>query len=209
MRSSWARIFLWPAIAVVLTLAGCATTEIVNQWSHPEYRSLGFKKILVIGVSKQTSIRRSFEDEFVAQLKGAGVNAVSSYQFIKEDGPVEEPRLQEAVKHAGADAALITRLLRVEQRTQVTPGYYEPFPVYGFYRWYSHAWHRYYEPPRVYHYEVYTSETSLYDMRKNQVVWSGTVETTGSGDIKKDIRSYVQVVLKELKQKRFLEPVSL
>jgi len=34
---------------------------------------------MVIGVTKQASIRRTFEDEFVAELKAAGVNAIPSY----------------------------------------------------------------------------------------------------------------------------------
>ena len=49
---------------------------------------------MVIGVSKQPSIRRTFEDEFVTQLKVAGVEAVPSYLYIPEDGQVEENRLQ-------------------------------------------------------------------------------------------------------------------
>lgn len=192
------------ALVVLLTIAGCASTQIVNQWSNPDYTSPHFRKILVIGVSKQTSVRRTFEDEFVAQLKAAGVDAVPSYRYIPEDGPVGEARMQEAVKRAGADAAILTRLVRVEQKTHVTPGYYGLPPAYGFYRWYSSAWLDYYEPPRVYRYEVYTSETSLYDMARNQVVWTGTVQTTAPGEIREEIKSYVEVVMKALNEKNLL-----
>jgi len=197
-------ILLSILLAATVTLAGCASTALVNQWSNPSYNSPFSKKILVLGVSRQASIRRTFEDEFVSQLKAAGYNAVASYNYIPEDGQASESRLRQAVREAGADAAITTRLIRVEERQQVTPGYYQPVHPYGFYGWYSSAWGGYYEPPRVYQYAVYTSETSLYDTNRNQVVWTGTVETTAPGDIRREIRSYIEIVVNALKKKKLL-----
>jgi len=194
-------------VAVILGSTGCgSTTRIVNQWSHPDYASPRFSRILVIGVSKQPSLRRTFEDEFAAKLKAAGVDAVPSYRYIPEDGPVDETRLQAAVKQANADAAIVTRVVRVERKTQVSPGFYQPAPApgFGFYPGYSVAWLGYYEPPMVYQYDVYISETSLYDMARNLLVWSGTAETRAPGDINKEITRYVDVVIKALRSKNLL-----
>jgi Domain of unknown function (DUF4136) len=187
-----------------LTLAGCASTELVNQWSNPLYTSASFKRIVVIGVARQTSIRRTFEDEFAAQLIATGVDAVPSYRYIQEVGQVGEERLKEAVAQAGADAVIITRLVKSEQKTLVTPGFYQPAPGVGLYNWYSAGWSGYYEPPRVYQYEVYTSETSLYDMVKNQVVWTGTARTTSPGNIDKEIKNYAQIMISALKEKNLI-----
>lgn len=190
------------AMAVALGLTACAaSTKIVNQWVNPDYTSPRFRKIMVIGVSKQPSIRRTFEDQFVTKLKAAGVDAVPSYLYIPEDGQVDEGRLQEAVKLANADAVIITRLVRVEKKTEMSPGFYQPGP-FGFYGGYSAAWLGYYEPPRIYQYDVYISETSLYDM--NRLVWAGTVETTDPGDINKEIERYVDTVIDALKSKNLL-----
>ena len=205
MQFSPVRVFV-VAIAVAFVLAGCAATKIVTQWSNPDYASPRFKKILVIGVSKQPSIRRTFEEEFVNKLKAVGVDAVPSYLYITEDGQVDEARLNEAVKKANADAVIITRLVRVEKKTEVSPGFYQPAPAigYGFYGGYSSAWLGYYEPPRIYEYEVYISETSLYDVTKNQMVWTGTAETTDPGDIGNEIKRYVDIVIDALKSKKIL-----
>jgi hypothetical protein len=48
----------------------------------------------------------------------------------------------ETVKQADADAAVITRFVRVEKKTDVTPGFYRPAPAvtFGFYPGYSAAW---------------------------------------------------------------------
>src|SRR5262245_43588141 len=94
---------------------------------------------MVIGVSKQLAIRRKFDAEFVTKLKQAGVEALPSYLYSPEDGQVDESRLQAAVKQAGADAVVITRLVRVEKKSEVSPGFYQPGP-FGFYGGYSAAW---------------------------------------------------------------------
>jgi hypothetical protein len=196
-------MFELACLIAALMFAGCASTELVNQWSNPAYTAPWFKRVMVIAVTRQASIRRNFEDEFVAQLKAAGVDAVPSYQYIPDEGQVEEPLLNKAVLAAGADAAIITRLVQKEQKTQITPGVYPP-PAFGFYGWYSWGWAGYYEPPRVYQYDVYTSETSLYDVTRNQVVWAGTAQTTAPGDIDKEIKNYAEIMIDALKEKNLI-----
>jgi hypothetical protein len=203
MRISQYRI-VGSLIAATLLFGGCAATQVVNQWSNPSYAAVSFKRILVIGVSKQTSIRRNFEDEFVAQLRAAGADAVPSYEFTPENGPVEESRLARAVKQAGADAVITTRLVRVEKKAEYIPGTYRPYPGFGFYRWYSSAWVGFYEPPRLHYYDIYTSETSLHDVRNDRLVWSGIAKTTQLGDIRQETKEYVEVVIAALREKNLL-----
>ena len=199
------RLRALPLAVLVLALAvsGCASSRVVHEWRNPDLASPPrFKKFMVIGVTEQPGLRRSFEDAFVRRLQAAGADAVPSYRFIAEDGPVAETRLREAVAQAGADATLVTRLLRVEQKYQVSPSYYPPGPGFGFYRGYMGAWSGYYEP-QVYPYDVYLSETSLYDTAKNDLVWSGTVETTPTG-IRNDIARYVDAVIQALQKQNLL-----
>jgi len=197
------RIVGW-LIAVALLLGGCAATQIINQWSDPGYPAASFKRIMVIGVSKQSSIRRTFEDEFVARLKAAGTDAVPAYEFIPEDGQAEEPRLDQAVKQAGADALITTRLVRVEKQAEYIPGTYGPYPGFGYYRWYSNAWVGFYEPPRLRFYDIYISETSLHDVRNDRLVWSGIAKTTKLDDIRSEIQGFVDVVVAALREKNLL-----
>ena len=198
------RLFRTVAAATALTLAACASTELVNQWSNPAYTSPSFKKIMVIGVTKQAGIRRTFEDEFVAQLKAAGVSAIPSYLYIPQDGPVGEAVLKQALKEAGADAVMITRLVGVQKKTKIAPGYYPPDPAMAVHPLYTTAWNDYYEPPIVYQSEVYTSETSLYDTLKNQVVWRGTAQTTAPGNLSQEIKNYAEIIIGALKDKMLI-----
>lgn len=198
------RLPLLPFVLAWLFVTACGSSSyVVQQWSSPDYVAPRFERIMVIGVTRQAGLRRSFEDEFVAKLKAAGVDAVPSYRFIAEDGPVAEPRLHEAVKQAGADAIITTRLVQVDRKIQTSPGVYRPAP-YGIYGGYAGAWSGYYEPPTVYQYDVFVSETNLFDMKKDQLVWSGTVETRDPRDIKKELPRYVDTVIDALKKRNIL-----
>jgi hypothetical protein len=68
-------------------------------------------------------MRRNFEDEFVAQLRVNGLDAVPSYRYASGDERIDEAKLKEVVKAAGADAAIIARPVNVEQKTEVGPSY--------------------------------------------------------------------------------------
>ena len=195
------RALYFAALVLSLAAAGCASTRVVHEWRNAELASPPrFKKIMVVDMSAQPGIRRSLEDEFVVRLKAAGVDAVPSYRYIAEDGPVAEPRRREALVQAGADAALVTRLVRVDQIYPASPYYYyPPVPRAGFYRG---PWYGYYGPP-AYPYEVYVSETSLYDTERNELVWSGTVETSPTG-VNEDIPRYVNAVIEALQKQNLL-----
>jgi hypothetical protein len=200
------RVGVVTVLVLALGLAACASTRVVNQWRNPAYAAPGFQRIVVVGISTQPSLRRTFEDEFVARLREAGQDAVPSYRVLPEEGQVEEARLREAVRQAGADGVIVTRLVRVDREARVSPGYYRPAPPLGFglYDVYSAAWFGYYEPPTVYQYDVYTFETTLHDARTNTVVWTGTLQTTSPRDIGKEIRRYVGTVIDALRSQNIL-----
>jgi hypothetical protein len=199
-RMSWASVL---GVAT-LVLAACASTSLTNSWRDPAYTGPQLKKVMVMGVSTQPSVRRVFEDEFVNELKAAGVEAVASYTLIPQDGKADEATLQRAVHESGADGAVISRLVKKETKTQVSPAIYSPVPGFGFYGWYSAAWIGYYEPPTVYQYDVVTSETSLYDIDAQRLLWAGTTETFSPSNVRKDTRDLAKLIIDALKQQHLI-----
>ena len=187
-------------VVAAVAVAGCASTELVSQWKSPAFSGPPLKKVMVVGVSSQPATRRIFEDEFSAALKAAGVTAVPSYTVIPQDGQAEQAVLEQAVKDLGADGVLITRLVSREQKTQVTPGYYQPVPTMGVYGWYSSAWMGYYEPPTVYQYDVVTADTSVYSVNAGKLLWSGTTETFDPTDVAKETRGFAKIIIAALKK---------
>jgi hypothetical protein len=184
---------------LVATFAsGCASTQIVNAWQDPKFSGPPLKRVMVIGVTKQAGIRRTFEDQFVRELEAKGLDAVASYAFIPEDGEVPKERLTEAVKESGVQSVLITRLVKVETQTQVYAAPYAGAPYLGFYGYYSWAWVAYYDPPQVYTYDVVTAETNLFDAGSDTLIWSGTTQTFAPRNTKKDAREFANVIIKAL-----------
>jgi hypothetical protein len=187
---------------IVLAVAACAATKLTNSWSDPNYKGPALKKLLVVGVSSQPAVRRTFEDEFVKELNAAGVDAVASYTFIPEGGRAEEARLTQALKESSADGALITRLIRVDVQTQVSPAFRAP--GMGFYGGYSGAWAGYYDPPMVSQTDTLVVETNLYGVNDSQLLWSGTTQTFAPTDIKQDIQGFAKLIIGTLKKQKLI-----
>jgi hypothetical protein len=197
--------FTFCLLTAMLFLAGCASTPmLVSQWSNPAYKWPSFKKIAVSCVDGHISIRRNCEDEFVAQLSAGGIDALPSYRSFPEDTKLDETKVKQMAKEAGADGALIVRSVGVEEKTEVSPTYF-PSPGFGIFgRHVSATWHGWYGAPRIYRYEEYTSEATLNDLKKNEVVWTGTLKTTAPDNVDSAIKSYVGNVIGALKEKNLL-----
>jgi hypothetical protein len=186
-------------LAVAVLLAACASTTLENQWKSPDYTGAPMRKMLVVGVTKQPSVRRVFEDEFASKLKAAGVEGIPSYTLIPDDGQVDQAKLEAAVAQAGADGVLITRLVKKEQNTQVSGGYAPVAPM-GFYGGYRSAWMGYYEPVTVNQYDVVTLETSVYSAQQSKLVWSGMTESFAPTDVKKETGAFAEVIIGALRK---------
>jgi hypothetical protein len=192
-------------VLVTLTLSGCSTTTtspIVSEWRNPAYAPGPFKRIMVGGPSGNASVRRSFEDEFVAQLKAAGVDASASYRYIPEDQGIDENRLRQAAHEARADAMLFPRSVQTEQKTKLSPSL--PFSIGIFGPNVGASWSGPAGSPSVSRYKEYTSETVLYDVARSELVWSATIKTTEPENVQTAIKSYVAAVMKALEAQNLL-----
>jgi hypothetical protein len=201
------------ALLAGLTLGpgGCASTRITAAWSDPAYPGPPFRRILVVGVTPESAVRRVFEDEFVRALQGAGVEAVASYTLLPEDGPAALERLKDAVEHERADGVLVTRVVGVDRRTEYSPGYVTAAPgiawSHSLYGYYGAAW-AFYEPPVVREYEVVTLETNLWEARNprddGHLVWSVSTETFAPEDTRKETEELATILIRELRQRGLL-----
>jgi hypothetical protein len=188
----------------VLALVGCAATTLQNSWRDPNYKGPPLKKVMVVGVSNQADTRRTFEDEFVKQLKADGVEGIQSYIFIPQNGKAEEAQVKEALQKSGADGVLITRLVRVDVNTQVVPAY-SAAPGMGLYGGYTGAWGGYYEPAAVYQTDTLVIETSLYGAGDSVLLWSGTTQTFAPTNVKKDMADFAKVIIDALKKQKLIQ----
>jgi len=192
-----------PAL-MTLVLVACAATELTKTWRSPEYTGPALKKLLVVGVSRQPAVRREFEDTFVKQLKASGVAAVASYTLIPEPGPVDPSRMAQAVKQAGADGMLITRLVLADSDTQFTPAF-RPTAATDLPDGYSAAWSGYHEPAAASQPETVILETDLYGISESQHLWSGTTQTFATAaHIQDDIQGFARIIIGALEKQKLI-----
>ena len=186
------------------TLIACsAASPVISEWRNPAYGSATFKRMLVSAPGFATSIRRNFEDEFIAQLWAAGIDALPSYLTLPDEQP-DEASIKQAAQKIGADAALVVRPIQVERKTEYGPSYF-PVPWFGYFGpHFGSSWYGGYGLPSVYRYNEYTSETTVYDIAKNEVVWSGTLRTIEPDNLQTAIKSYVSAITRALSQKNLL-----
>ncbi|QJR14316.1 hypothetical protein [Usitatibacter palustris] len=184
-------------LAALVVVFGCSTAAVKDTWKDPAHAG-AFKQILVVGVSKSDSSRRVFEDGFSAALRASGTGASPSYAVLPETGQVSNERLDEAVKKAGADAVLVTRLLRVKKDVNVSPGYMAPgFYGRGYRGFYGGAYMA--MPPDVNVYEIMTIELTLFNMKTDKPAWSGTSEVTEPGSVAKATEDLAKVMIAKMK----------
>jgi len=204
-RGMLPRIIVVGALMTLLALAGCSTSNfIVSEWRNPAYVAPSFKSVMVGGLSEQTSVRRNFEDEFLTQLRASGVNVLPSYRYIPDGDKVDDAKLKQVARQAGADALILARPVKVEQKNEYGPSYY-PAPSIGIFGGHvGSVWHLPYGGPSVTRYNEYTSEATLYDLAKDEVVWTGTLRTSEQENLNTTVKLYVESVINALKEKNLL-----
>ena len=202
------RFHCFTAVFVVAAAmaAGCASTTLQSTWMDPGYTGGPFKKFFVVGLSaRAVTTRRVFEDIVVAKLQGAGAQAVPAWQFFVDEGQGNEAAMDAAVARSGADALLMTRLLGVDTRTNVStmmvpgpfvgPGFGPAFgPGPGWYGGYS-GW---YAVPQVTQYQIATAETTLFDVKTHRIVWTATSQTFNPTSVQQEAPGLADAVIQAL-----------
>lgn len=194
------RSILQAAIAALLALllAGCASTTLDGTWARAGVTGQRIEgPVLVVGVARDETVRRLYEDQMAAQLAARGVAARRSYEAVPGALPGDgDERLLAAARSAGARYLLSTALIGQEVEQAVR---YEPWPPAGFvgYRgWYSAYW-GWSWPARteVRTYSVYLAQTALIDVATDRVEWTARTRTVAPADLERETRAFVGVIL--------------
>jgi len=206
MRFSW--IGRWSWLALVLLVAGCASTTLTGAWKNPAYTAGAFHRLLVVGATDSATDRRIFEDAFASALRAAGVDAVASYTLIPEEGKIDERRLKDAVRSQNLQGVVMTRLVRVDKQTVVIPGYASTLPSVRYrdnlYGYYATAWGPYGRPAEMREVESVVLETTLWNAADSKLVWTGTTATFAPANVQSATTDFAQVVIGELKARNLL-----
>lgn len=193
------------SLLLITLCAGCSATSLEGSWRNPAYSGGGsFRKVMVIVVSQDASMRRSTEDAFGAELAARGVQSVPSYTLLPQDTQVSNDQLTAAVQQSGADAVLAARLIDKSQQTStyISSGP-SMYPSYAGY--YTSGW----SPASTsssYTYDVFTIETKFYQVSPETLVWTGTTKTSDPTDREREIKSFAHIITSALTKQSLLPP---
>jgi hypothetical protein len=180
---------------VAAALVGCAAnTQFNGVWVNPEAGNrVPVKNVLVVAINRDPTARRIYEDTMVAQLASRGTKAQASYRIFPDDAPPPPPIVEAAVRQAGVDCLLVSRVMRETTDIRVTPGHsYGPA---GFAGMWTGA---YSVPPNVYTVQKVVIDTRLFYAKDFVVLWSGTSTTEPTSSMEKTIAEFGTILTKAL-----------
>jgi hypothetical protein len=193
------------ATAVVITqLAACSTTYVSSLWRDPTYQ-VKPHKIMIIGIAKSPANKRTLEDDFAKQLKLQGTDAVSSYAILPDDKDGNKDAIAAKMKEQGADAVLITRIAsRKTVYTNLLEVYAPPQSYRTWQNYYEYGYGNITSPNDVEETKYAVMETNMYDAGNDKLIWSASSETQITGTDQNFIKSYVNVMVKNMTQQKLL-----
>ena len=168
--------------AGLLMAAGCSSTKLISVWKAPEAGRSPFTKIVAVAVSADSGLRRGAEDQMV-RLIGAE-KAIPSYSVVPDAELKDKEKAKERVKAAGADGALVMRVISVNEKTTYVPGSTTYAVYYGSYSGYwGYAWPVAYDPGYIRTDEVVQIETLVYSVTEEKLLWASRSETTNPATV--------------------------
>jgi hypothetical protein len=195
---------LGAALAALTLLASCATSRLVSQQSNPDYVGKSFKSVMVVAVTRDELVRRTFEDRMVALLGQRGTKGIPAYAAVGSRGQVEEAELRQAVAKSGAEGVLVTRVTRVDRSSGTVPGATVMVGV-GFYGYYSTVWQTVEVAPQKVTGPSWTvSETRLFDAKSGALAWTGVMETRENDDLGAALTQYINLIFDAMVSDRVL-----
>ncbi len=204
------RIVSCCSVTLLLFLAGCSSTTITGSWKSPDFTGT-IRKVYIVGIAKQETSRRIFEDEFSRALASFGAIGIASYRDLPDPQQASKELISERVSKNGADSVLMTRMIGKRTEEVVTPGRitsYNAGPYYGYPAPYYRQWGSYYdqryetiyEPATVTQYQVATIEANLYEARTGELIWSAQLDTVIQSATQQLIADFVEKVTQDLRQ---------
>jgi len=201
------RVLVLVVMVCAAGIAACATTEVNAVWKDEAYQAQP-KRVLVIAMFKDISIRRQVESEFKEHLKYRGGDAATGYEvFPGNELPTKDAVVQQ-VKAGGYDALLLTRLIDTHTERRTVPGSatygsasHYGVPMGGYYgAGYTQAYTPSYQVDDRYA----TVESNLYDAATEKLVWTASSDTWLSGSNKGLIKTFVSIMVDSLRRNKIV-----
>jgi len=195
----------WGLLAVAL--AGCASS-LESSWKDPSTtaESLHFRKILVVAMARDGSMRRAAEDQLVRALqegprgKAGELTAVPSYVELPDAKLGDADGTRELVEARGYDGMIMLSILSAQQKLSVDPPMYTP--MWGYYGRAGML----YDPGSVRSDTIVRVQTNIYSVASGKLLWSGVSRTTNPRNVEHLVNDVVRDDVHALRDQGLLPP---
>jgi hypothetical protein len=195
--------------SLVLTLTACSRkAKITSSWVDPSLGGYGANNMLVMGVSRNETRLKLYENVFVDLLSKDNVQAMASYKVIGNVLEPDEKIVKAAIKKTGASSVLITHVVDRTSKTHTYPGaiHFQPGGYYGsMYGYYGHAYAAIYTPPSNVTRTTVHLESNLYDVATASLVWSAQSEAIDLKLLRTDFERLAGLLISDMKNNGLLK----
>lgn len=175
---------------ILLILTACSpSTQLDSKFADKNFKTEGFKKILVLGMATKEWEKKVFENEYVTQLKKYNIDAIPAWQVLPEGEELTKETFQVYFKDENIDAVLVARATGMSTEETMYGGG-TSYVAAGFYGFYISTSQIYRVPGYLAEEKIIHMQTSVYETGEGKLVWSATsksYEPKNTGEVIKAV----------------------
>ncbi|VAW26990.1 hypothetical protein MNBD_BACTEROID04-1363 [hydrothermal vent metagenome] len=189
--------------ALPFLFSSCSKTNLVDNWSDQNFSGPPLKKVLVIGIIKNSDKRKSFEKTFSKSLTTNNRSGIASYTYLPNlEHKIDKETILAAVEKSGADGVMIVTTHGTFQQERVTRGTVDYIPNtglgYGMYGYYNMSHAFVYNPGYTVTDTLLMIDTKLFDVKTEKLIWSGKTETFNPTSAKEVINEFESLIIRKM-----------
>lgn len=194
----------------LLIICGCSSVRLIDSWTNEKVLFFKPRKMMVLGVTKNLTARKIFEENLKKEFIAHNINTYESAEILDQnftDSKKTEDEINEMITgltEEGFDAIMISAVKGVDDVKNYESGYYTVgYSWWGFRRYYYTYQDIYYNPGYYTNYKIYHIETSLYNINEDNdksLIWVGAFDIVDPQTISTTVHEYVDAVMKQLRR---------
>jgi hypothetical protein len=202
-------------LVIVILLASCTTTKVTAVWKDESYQGVP-RRVLIYAILRKPINRRIFEDEFANHFKALGIDAVPGYVMFPGKELVTEDVIAAKLKNGAFDSLLLVQPMSKRTEQVQIPGTITYMPISPpvdlrrapkdrkWPQYYAMGYTIVYTPSYTVENRYVMTETGLYDVATENLIWSAASETKIDGTTEKLIKTYVSVIMDAMRKQNVI-----
>ncbi|MCG2431880.1 hypothetical protein [Aequorivita xiaoshiensis] len=198
---------------LVILIAGCSSSRLVDEYINKESPNFQAQKVLVVGLTPDGGLQRQFEYSLVKALKDKNIIAIKSVDYFKSNvNEIDQSEenleaLKKQLLNESFDAVLFSKIVGQENKVTMAQSYRNLKRSFQSFNDYYNENKVVYGNDHIEDYPVYNTETSLFCLcpgRNNDLIWRGKIDIVNPPTAATSIRDYVNTLMQALKKNNLL-----